>query len=172
MDQIIIRQADQDDVTQLKAIAKQTFLEAFAADNTAGNMERYLRERLSEQALRSELATPGAVFHFAEIDGRVVGYLKVNTGAAQTEPMGDRALEIERIYVLKEFHGQRVGQVLFEKAMALATAMNAEQVWLGVWERNPRAIAFYRKNGFEEFGRHLFRLGDDEQTDILMRRML
>lgn len=172
MDQVTLLQASEDDVTRLQTIGRQTFLETFGSDNTAENMERYLSESFSEERVRTELATPGAAFHIAEIDQRLVGYLKVNSGAAQTEPMGDSAMEIERIYVLKEFHGQRVGQVLFEKAMTLAAEMNAEQVWLGVWEKNPRAIAFYRKNGFKEFGKHLFKLGDDEQTDILMRRLL
>jgi len=78
-------------------------------------------------------------------------------------------MEIERIYVLKDFHGKNIGQLLFEKAIELATQKNANYIWLGVWEENPRAINFYKKNGFVEFDKHIFVLGDDEQTDIMMR---
>ncbi len=84
----------------------------------------------------------------------------------------DRALEIERIYVLQEFHGQRVGQVLYEKAIELAQERGLDYIWLGVWEKNARALRFYEKNGFEPFDRHIFKLGDDEQTDIMVKKVL
>jgi len=102
----------------------------------------------------------------------VIGYLKLNFGESQTELKGDKALEIERIYVLKEFHGKKVGQLLYDKAIQVATETKADYVWLGVWEENPRAIAFYKKNGFVEFDKHIFRLGDEEQTDIMMKLQL
>jgi len=101
-----------------------------------------------------------------------VGYLKLNFGSSQTELKDDRALEIERIYVLKEFHGKSVGQELYEKAIYVARQKNADYVWLGVWEQNPRAINFYKKNGFIEFDKHIFKLGEDEQTDIMMKLQL
>ena len=97
---------------------------------------------------------------------------KINFGQSQTELQDDTALEIERIYVLKEFHGKKVGQVLYEKAIEIAKQKNAHYVWLGVWEENPRAISFYKKNGFVEFDKHIFKLGDDEQTDIMMKLKL
>ena len=81
----------------------------------------------------------------------------------------NKALEIERIYVAKAFHGKKVGQILYEKAIHIAKQMNVAYVWLGVWEENPRAIHFYKKNGFVEFDKHIFRLGDDEQTDLMMK---
>jgi ribosomal protein S18 acetylase RimI-like enzyme len=84
----------------------------------------------------------------------------------------NEALEIERIYVSKEFHGKKAGQVLYEKAMEVAKDKNADYVWLGVWEENQRAINFYKKNGFVEFDKHIFKLGNDEQTDIMMRLQL
>jgi ribosomal protein S18 acetylase RimI-like enzyme len=82
------------------------------------------------------------------------------------------ALEIERIYVLKDFHGKSVGQVLYNKAIDIAKEKKTKYVWLGVWEENPRAISFYKKNGFVEFDKHIFILGDDEQTDIMMKLIL
>ncbi|SMG52036.1 GNAT family N-acetyltransferase, partial [Sphingobacterium psychroaquaticum] len=99
----------------------------------------------------------------------VIGYLKINFGQSQTELKDEKALEIERIYVLKEYHGKNVGQVLYQKAMEIAKEKKADYVWLGVWEENPRAISFYKKNGFVEFDKHIFKLGDDEQTDIIMK---
>ena len=96
----------------------------------------------------------------------------MNFGQSQTELQDDKALEIERIYVLKEFHGKNVGQILYNKAIEIAKQNKADYVWLGVWEENPRAIAFYKKNGFVEFDKHIFKLGDDEQTDIMMKLKL
>jgi ribosomal protein S18 acetylase RimI-like enzyme len=93
----------------------------------------------------------------------------MNFSAAQTELKENQSAEIERIYVLKACHGSGVGQLLLDKALDLARQNKLRYVWLGVWEQNPRAISFYRKNGFVEFDRHIFRLGDDEQTDWMMR---
>jgi ribosomal protein S18 acetylase RimI-like enzyme len=88
------------------------------------------------------------------------------------KPVGMDSHTIERIYVLKEFHGKNVGQILYEKAMQIARQSNANYVWLGVWEENARAINFYKKNGFVEFEKHIFKLGNDEQTDIMMKLQL
>jgi ribosomal protein S18 acetylase RimI-like enzyme len=160
------------DVYQLQQIGRQTFFETFAPSNSEQNMRHYLAEGFAPDKLRVELAQFYSAFYFAEQAGRVVGYLKVNTGPAQTEQQMANALEIERIYVLQEFQGQRVGQVLYEQALSLAQEAQAEYLWLGVWEENPRAIRFYQKNGFIAFDKHIFQLGDDEQTDILMKRPL
>ena len=102
----------------------------------------------------------------------MIGYLKINVGQAQTELKDEQALEIERIYVLQQYHGKKVGQLLFEKAIAMAHQMSKSYVWLGVWEENRRALQFYKKNGFIEFDQHIFKLGDDEQTDIMMKLQL
>jgi ribosomal protein S18 acetylase RimI-like enzyme len=102
----------------------------------------------------------------------VIGYLKLNFGQSQTELKDRKAVEIERIYVLKTFHGKHVGQQLYDKAIEIARQKAAEYVWLGVWEENPRAIQFYRKNGFVEFDKHIFKVGDDLQTDIMMKLSL
>jgi hypothetical protein len=119
--------------------------------------------------LTEELTDQNSEFYFAELDGKIIGYLKVNVGQSQTEIKDKNALEIERICVLKEFHGKRVGQILYDKAIQLAKEKSVEYVWLGVWEQNPRAIRFYEKNGFEAFDKHIFKLGNDEQTDIMMK---
>lgn len=160
------------DIERLQKIGKQTFSETFSAGNTEENMRKYLDEGFSPEKLAAELADDNAEFYFAILGNNVIGYLKLNTGQSQTELKDEKALEIERIYVLKEFHGKKVGQLLYEKAIQVAKQHNADYVWLGVWEENPRAIHFYRKNGFVEFDKHIFKLGDDEQTDIMMKLQL
>ena len=91
---------------------------------------------------------------------------------SQTEIKKDDSVEIERIYVLKKFQGRKIGQLLFEKSLEAADSRKADYLWLGVWEENQKAIEFYKKNGFIEFDRHIFRLGDDDQTDIMMKLVL
>lgn len=157
------------DVAQLQAIGRQTFFETFAEHNSEENMKKYLQEGFSAEKLTAELHHPDARFYFAAEDGQVIGYLKLNFGAAQTELKDNNALEIERIYVVKAFHGKKVGQMLYEKAMQVAREAAVQYVWLGVWENNKRALQFYQKNGFVAFDQHLFHLGEDVQTDIMMR---
>lgn len=172
METLQIKKVTLNDIEQLQQIGRQTFYETFSAGNTEENMTKYLNEGFSIEKLTAELNDKNAAFYFATLDNTVIGYLKLNFGQSQTELQDDKALEIERIYVLKEFHGKKVGQVLYEKAIEIARQKNAGYVWLGVWEENPRAISFYRKNGFVEFDKHIFRLGDDEQTDIMMKLCL
>lgn len=172
MEQIEIKQVTLNDIVELQQIGKQTFYETFSTGNTKENMTNYLNEGFSIEKLTAELNDKNAEFYFATLDNNVIGYLKLNFGQSQTELQDDKALEIERIYVLKEFHGKKVGQVLYEKAIEIAKHKNADYVWLGVWEENPRAINFYKKNGFVEFDKHIFKLGDDEQTDIMMKLKL
>lgn len=158
------------DIDLLQSISQQTFIEAFSGANTADNMTKYMAEKFSNETLLAELSNQGSEFYFAQLDNRVIGYLKINSEQAQTELQHEHALEIERIYVLQEFHGKKVGQLLYEKALDIARLKNVRFIWLGVWEENLRAISFYQKNGFVAFDKHIFRLGDDEQTDIMMKK--
>jgi diamine N-acetyltransferase len=172
MNTIKIRKVTISDVGQLIQISRTTFFETFSAGNTEENMQEYLQQEFTNEKLTAELEEKYSEFYFAVLNNDVVGYLKVNLGTAQTELKEDTGLEIERIYVLKEFHGKKVGQLLYEKAIKIATLKGAEFVWLGVWEQNPRAISFYKKNGFIPFDQHIFKFGNEEQTDIMMRREL
>jgi ribosomal protein S18 acetylase RimI-like enzyme len=169
MDKITIQKIGLAEIEQLQIIAQQTFFETFSAGNTVENMQKYLAEGFTIEKLTAELINPNAVFYFAQLDHQVIGYLKLNFGAAQTVLKDEKALEIERIYVLQEFHGKKVGQILLDTALDMAQKISADYLWLGVWEENPRAIHFYQKNGFVAFDKHIFILGDDEQTDIMMR---
>ena len=172
MDTIEIKQATITDLPSLQSIGRQTFLETFAAHNSAENLQKYLDTGFSDKKLASELCNPESEFYFALQDHKVIGYLKINRGPAQTELKDKTSIEIERIYVLKEFHGKKVGQLLYDTALSIAMREKAEYVWLGVWEKNSRAIAFYKKNGFAEFDKHIFRLGNAEQTDLMLRLKL
>lgn len=169
MDNISISKIDEANIEQLQLIGRQTFFETFAAANSEQNMQKYLAEEFTADKLTNELKNPDSEFYFAKLDNLVIGYLKINFGQSQTELQDDKAVEIERIYVLKDFHGKQVGQLLYNKAIQIATQKNADYVWLGVWEENERAINFYKKNGFVEFDKHVFKLGNDEQTDIMMK---
>lgn len=164
-----IRQATTADLLLLQAIGRQTFAASFGEDNTAADMEQYLNEKFSTEQLSKELEHPESHFFFAEIEGEVIGYLKINTGTAQSEQILENALEIERIYVLAAYHGKGIGKQLFDKALEIAKAKDFHLIWLGVWEENPRAIRFYAKQGFVPFDTHIFVLGEDVQTDLLMK---
>jgi ribosomal protein S18 acetylase RimI-like enzyme len=172
MENIDLTKVTLNDIDQLQKIGKQTFHETFSASNTEENMKKYLNEGFTTEKLTAELNDKNSEFFFAKHNNTVIGYLKLNFGQSQTELKDDKALEIERIYVSKEFHGKKVGQLLYEKAIQTAQQTNANYVWLGVWEENQRAIHFYKKNGFIEFDKHIFKLGDDEQTDIMMKLQL
>lgn len=166
---IEIKQIGIQDIEQLQAIGRQTFVETFASSNSAENMAKYLEEAYAHEKLSSELMNPNSEFYLASLDDEVIGYLKLNFGDAQTELKDNEAAEIERIYVAKAFHGKKIGQSLYNKAIEIAKAKNVHYVWLGVWEENHRAIQFYTKNGFKEFDKHVFILGADIQTDIMMK---
>ena len=164
-----IRKLDITDLENLQKISIATFRETFEEVNSEEDMQKYLDENLSLERLKNELENPDSEFYFIENENKNLGYLKLNFGNAQTENQGNEALEIERIYVLKAFLGQKIGQILFDKAIEIGREKNLDYVWLGVWEENHRAIKFYEKNGFKVFGKHKFVLGKDVQTDLLMK---
>jgi ribosomal protein S18 acetylase RimI-like enzyme len=166
---IHIHQIGLQDIEQLQAIGRQTFSETFAQSNSADNMAKYLEEAYAHDKLSAELTDPNSLFYLASLNDEIIGYLKLNFGASQTELKDSKALEIERIYVAKAFHGQKVGQLLYDKAIEVAKEKKVDYIWLGVWEENHRAIQFYTKNGFVAFDKHVFVLGDDAQTDIMMK---
>lgn len=169
MTNFTIRAITLNDLKALQSISKQTFTETFASSNSKENMEKYLDEALSLEKLTEELNNPNSLFYFIEDNNTPIGYLKLNMGASQTELNDNSALEIERIYVTQAYQGKKVGQQLYEKAIQVAKEKGVEYIWLGVWEENHKAIQFYTKNGFTAFDKHIFTLGDEEQTDIMMK---
>ncbi len=161
--------ASRHDILTLASIGRQTFFETFRDTNSPENLEKYLEKNFNPGQIEEELNHPESRFFLARIDDQVAGYLKVNTGTAQTEPQENHAFEIERIYVKKAWYGKQVGPRLMEHALQLARKERSTYVWLGVWEHNYRAIRFYKKYGFEVFDTHAFTIGTDSQTDYLMR---
>ena len=169
MQKSIINRVDQADIELLRDISVSTFVESFAPYNTEQNMNDYIATAFSIEKLTKELTASGSSFYFIYIDNDLAGYLKLNVGESQTELHQDSSLEIERIYILGKYQSKKLGQLLFEKAIEIAKQKMVKYVWLGVWEKNSRAIQFYQKNGFVEFDKHIFKLGDDEQLDIMMK---
>ncbi|HPN68797.1 MAG TPA: GNAT family N-acetyltransferase [Saprospiraceae bacterium] len=172
MEDIEIKKVTIHDIDQLQKIGQQTFFETFSAVNSEENMTKYLQEGFSKEKLTTELCNTNSEFYFASMEGQIIGYLKLNFAQSQTELHDDESLEIERIYVLKDFHGKKIGQLLYEKAIEIARINKLEFIWLGVWEENPRALNFYKKNGFIVFGKHIFKLGNSEQIDLMMKLKL
>ena len=172
MDNFEIKKVTIKDIDQLQKIGRQTFEETFSESNTEENLKTYLDKGFSTEKMTAELHDKNSVFYFVTRDNNVIGYLKLNFGASQTELKDQKALEIERIYVLNQFQGKKVGQMLYDKAIEVARKKNMDYIWLGVWEKNQKAISFYKKNGFTPFDSHIFKLGNDEQTDIMMKLKL
>jgi ribosomal protein S18 acetylase RimI-like enzyme len=166
---IEIKKAYLEDLITIQNISKQSFTETFAAINTPENMEKYLQESFNTAQLTTEINNPDSPFYIAFWNMEPVGYLKLNLGDAQTEIVKDTTLEIQRIYVLQAFHGKKIGQLLLDEAIKIAQQIPVNSIWLGVWEENHRALQFYTKNGFITFDKHLFILGDEKQTDLLMK---
>lgn len=169
---LTIRKATLEDLTALQLLAKETFFETFAGANTEEDMRKYMAENFSDGKMTAELRNPDSQFFIAWVEDVPVGYLKINAGKAQTELQDETSLEIERIYVKSAYHGKKVGQILYEKALETAQLENKAYLWLGVWEENPKAIRFYEKNGFVAFDKHIFKFGEDEQTDVMMKKIL
>jgi len=153
----------------LSEIAIQTFSETFLADNDEEQLQKYINDKLSKEILQEELSNEHSEFYFAKVDHQIIGYLKINIDEAQTEKLGNTSMEVERIYVLQKHQGLKAGQALLNKSIALAKEKQLEFIWLGVWENNKKAIQFYEKNGFVVFDKHLFLLGTEEQTDLMMK---
>lgn len=169
---IHIRKCNLDDLEHLLAISYQTFHETFSAQNSAENMKAYSDETYTKENFTAELKNPHSQFFYILYDGECAGFLKLNILTAQSEPMGDDALEVERIYILKKYQGLGLGKALLNLAHEEAKRLDKKSIWLGVWEFNNKAISFYKKKGFKKVGSHSFFMGDDEQTDYIFRKEL
>ena len=169
---ITIKKCTLEDLHKLQEVGYETFNETFKDQNSPQNMKAYLDGAFNLTQLEKELATTSSQFFFVYLNQDVAGYLKVNTNDAQSEDMGDESLEIERIYVKNQFQKNGIGKHLFNKALEIALEHKLKNIWLGVWEKNENAIAFYKKMGFEQTGAHSFTMGDEEQMDFIMTKTL
>lgn len=169
---VSVRKATTADVSKLAAIGRMTFVETFADTNTKEDMTNYVQKAFNREQVMAEVLDERNIFLVAFERGVLAGYAKLRTGHEPEELAGEKAIEIQRIYVRQSFIGRKIGKHLMEECLKIARQKKYETVWLGVWEYNPRAIHFYENWGFEKFGKHSFLLGFDEQTDILMKKKL
>jgi GNAT superfamily N-acetyltransferase len=164
-----LSEADFADLASLLDLAQTSFVQAFTEGNKPENVQAYLSQAFTSVQLEIEWRNPASTFLLASLEGRLVGYTKVNLAAAQTDVQDPDSLEVARLYTLEEVWGKGVGQFLLDAALDFAKEKGKTFVWLGVWEHNARAIRFYEKNGFKSFGSHPFPFGDEIQNDWLMR---
>ena len=169
---IAIKKCTHEDVNELQAISIETFTETFQEQNSPEHLNAYLEKAYNLKTLEHELSNRYSLFFFVYSDEQIAGYLKINTDEAQTEKMGKDSLEVERIYIKKAFQSYGLGKLLMNKALEIASEQKKKQIWLGVWEANDNAIAFYHKKGFVQTGSHSFFMGNDEQIDLIMVKVL
>jgi ribosomal protein S18 acetylase RimI-like enzyme len=167
---IRIRRAEDDDALALAVLAERTFRAAFAESNSPANMQLHCAANYGQALQLAEIRKPGRETWVAEAEKRLIAYVQLRLDAASSIVLGERPVEIQRFYVDASHHGTGLAHQLMAHVLARAAEVGSAQLWLGVWERNPRALAFYRKWGFDVVGEHIFKLGDDPQRDLLMRR--
>jgi diamine N-acetyltransferase len=169
---INIKKCTLEDLHILQEISYETFNETFNHQNSPENMNAYLEKAFNLNQLEKELSNSSSEFFFIYFNSEVAGYLKINTNDAQTEKLGNESLEIERIYIKNKFQKKGLGKYLINKAIKIAVERNKKKIWLGVWEKNEKAICFYKKIGFVQTDTHSFYMGNEEQTDFIMTKPL
>ncbi len=169
---ITIRLASKQDAELIADMSRQTFYETFAAVNTKENMDKFMDEQFTREALIKEVGAPGNIFLLALEGDQPVGYARIRENNNPPSLGTHNAIEIARIYAATKAIGKGVGKALMQKAIDIAKEGEREFAWLGVWEKNQRAIDFYTKWGFEKFDEHDFILGDDRQIDWLMKKKI
>ena len=174
MSDILIRQATVEDAKLLTDLAYTTFWDAFAhhPKNAPDDLNHYMRQAFNQEQITAELGNEKNIFLIAEIEGETAGYSKIIIDNIEPGINAEKPVELSRLYAHQKRIGQGVGQMLMDACVERAKAENCDVMWLGVWEYNPRAQRFYEKNGFSVVGSHVFLLGKDEQTDLLMQKEL
>lgn len=167
-----IREAKKEDIPALRRVAIATQIDTFGEQNTVANMQAFLKEAYSIEKFEEELAEPASVYYLAWVGNRLAGFLRLRESPEVEHLLGDNTLELQRLYVDKSFQGEGIGKRLMEFALDYATRLGYEYLWLGVWERNFKAQKIYERWGFERFSEHVFQMGDDPQTDWLLKRRL
>ena len=169
---LTIRRGTLQDAELLSALGARTFAEAFAADNTPDDLAAYMATSFNVTQQTAELEDPASTFLIAEVDGSPAGYAKLHDGVPEQGVEGANPVELVRLYVTRDWLGRGIGEQLMRACLDEAQKQGHETIWLGVWERNARAQAFYRKWNFRTIGEHMFQLGSDLQRDLLMERTL
>ncbi|HAL10627.1 MAG TPA: GNAT family N-acetyltransferase [Staphylococcus sp.] len=161
-----------EEVEALSDICKTTFKDTFEHDMSQQDLFAYFDEAYNHKVLLDELHNQQSWYYFAKIDGEVAGYMKLNVGDAQTESMGEDYLEVQRLYMYKQFQSKGIGSKLMKQAFEIAEKEHKKKLWLGVWEHNHQALKFYTKHGYKIVGSHQFIAGDDVSTDYIVETTL
>jgi diamine N-acetyltransferase len=169
-DFIIIRKALPEDATLLAQLGWQTFYESFIAVNSPDDIQAYLEEAFTPEVIRTELQDPDSQYFIAQNQIKAIGYAKLRYRPEAEELPNPEAIELQRIYVDANYQKLKVGSLLLNHCLQTAQRQGFKLLWLGVWEHNAKALAFYQKNGFTPFGSHTFQLGKDLQTDLLYQK--
>lgn len=167
-----IRELTAADIPQLRPLAIKIFRDTFTPLNTPEAMEAAVEKEYNIEGFEKEFEEPGQHYYFVCDGERPVGYLRLRKNPEVDHLLGTNNIELQRIYVDHDYHGQKVGDKLMQLAIDVGIKLKHDWIWLGVWEHNPRAIRFYQKWGFEKFSEHPFYMGVERQTDWLMRRAL
>jgi diamine N-acetyltransferase len=180
MDEITIRLSTFEDIAQMRDLAIKSYLDTFAESNTPENMETFLKDSYSLKKMQEEFFEAGAVLYLAYKKGlgseptseKMVGFLRLRINEEAADKLGNNSIELHRLYIHPDFKGMGIGNKLMEAALTYATQNKFDWIWLGVWEKNFNAQKIYAKWGFEKFSEHVFQMGDDAQTDWLMKKGL
>jgi ribosomal protein S18 acetylase RimI-like enzyme len=158
------------DVSQLREIAVKTFIQSYQHLNSISNFEWYIEKAFNRERLIEELKSDKSFFYFVKDKKNYIGYLKLNIDNSQTEEHSEIYLEIERIYLDDNYQRRGIGNKMIHFAVKKAKQHSKLKIWLGVWEKNPKAISFYKSLGFVNTGSHIFKFGDEDQLDIIFEK--
>lgn len=169
---VIIREASKADASVIAHMSRRTFYDTFALSNTKADMDKFMNEQFTYEQLVEEVGAAGNIFLLAQTPDEILGYARLRLNNNPPSLGVVNALEIARLYVEKKAIGRGVGNALMAAGIAQARHLGCSCVWLGVWEHNERAIRFYQYHEFVKFDEHPFLLGNDRQTDWLMKKTL
>ncbi|WP_299526473.1 GNAT family N-acetyltransferase [uncultured Lutibacter sp.] len=158
-----------ENLVKLVEISKSTFINAFEKDNNPLDFNSYIDFAFSQEKIKSELLNSNSTFYFTYFKNELVGYFKLNENEAQTEKFNKKTIELERIYVLKKFQNKQLGKHILLEIIRIVKTKQVSFLWLGVWEKNLAAIRFYERYNFKKFDTHFYYIGNDKQTDWLMK---
>jgi len=169
---ITIRELSVNDIPALRELAIRIYRDTFSVSNTEENMESFINMDYTLDRFQAEFREQGSHYFFAEEEGTPAGYLRVRKNDEAETYLGKNTIELHRIYIDQKYQGRKIGVLLMQHAINIAQELKVDWIWLGVWEKNPRAQKFYEQWGFERFSEHIFQMGDESQTDWLMKKRI
>ena len=172
MDIVEIKQANGADAVLIADMSRQSFLATFGLENTPEDIEKFMNEQFTTEALIAEVGTKNNIFLLATINEAPAGYVRFKDHSFEEGLAGENPVEIARFYAMPIMIGKGIGKAMMQHCLALAAQMGKDVIWLGVWKKNQRAIDFYTSFGFEKFSEHGFLLGNDLQNDWLMKKRI